>query len=213
MVFSRNACKMASSHPWTASKSNARAAVAVFFFLVEAIWGSVASFAVSEAASPTEITTWTEHTGRQSRQCCGSSTHEGRAIAESHRGSGRQRVCGSTVVGDKKTRRAAQERPLAMQVEECQGFIQRSRNRLNRMEQERIAENKELDAALVRLTRLHEEMTRAAPPKPKSQSWRRRERSSARSAHDPFPSLRPTCLGRRSKVWFCSSVRLQTKAL
>ena len=45
----------------------------------------------------------------------------------------------------------------AIQVEECQAFIQRSQNRLSRMEQDRIAEQKELDAAIV-LTRLREEI-------------------------------------------------------
>ena len=60
--------------------------------------------------------------------------------------------------------RAAQERPLAVQVEECQAFIERSRNRLTRLEQERVAEQKELDAAVVRLTRLREEMVRVPSP-------------------------------------------------
>ena len=65
-----------------------------------------------------------------------------------------------------EARRAAQERPLAVQVEECQAFIERSRNRLTRLEQERVAEQKELDAALVRLTRLREEMVRVPSPGP-----------------------------------------------
>ena len=54
----------------------------------------------------------------------------------------------------KEARRAAQERPTAVQVEECQAFIQRSQNRLLRTEQHRIAEQKELDAAMLQLTRL-----------------------------------------------------------
>ena len=65
-----------------------------------------------------------------------------------------------------EARRAAQERPTAIQVEECQAFIQRSQNRLVKMEEERIAEQKELDAALVRLTRLREEMSRVPAPGP-----------------------------------------------
>ena len=56
-----------------------------------------------------------------------------------------------------EARRAAQER---------QAFIERSRNRLTRLEQERVAEQKELDAALVRLTRLREEMVRVPSPGP-----------------------------------------------
>ena len=65
-----------------------------------------------------------------------------------------------------EARRAAQERPLAIQVEECQVFIQRSRNRLTPMEQERAAEQKDLDAAQVRLTRLREDMMRPSSPRP-----------------------------------------------
>ena len=42
-----------------------------------------------------------------------------------------------------EARRAAQERPVAIQVEEC----------LTRMEQELVGEQKELDAAQVRFTR------------------------------------------------------------
>ena len=61
---------------------------------------------------------------------------------------------------------SAQERLLAIQVEECQAFIQRPRNRLTRMEQERAAEQKELDAAQVLLTRLREEMMSVSSPGP-----------------------------------------------
>ena len=60
----------------------------------------------------------------------------------------------------KEARCAAQERPTAMQLEECQSPNQRSRYRMLRMEQERVAEQKELDAALSRLTRLRAEMSR-----------------------------------------------------
>ena len=59
----------------------------------------------------------------------------------------------------KEARRAAQGRPLAVQVTECQGFIQRSQNRLRQME-ERVAEQKALDGALARLSRLREEMAK-----------------------------------------------------
>ena len=63
-----------------------------------------------------------------------------------------------------KARRAAQERPVAIRVEECQAFLQRSRNRLARLEQEVAAEQKAMEAAQVRLTRLREEMMRAPSP-------------------------------------------------
>ena len=65
-----------------------------------------------------------------------------------------------------EARRAAQERPVAIQVEECQAFLQRSRNRLARSEQEVAAEQKAMEAAQVRLTRLREEMMRAPSPLP-----------------------------------------------
>ena len=60
----------------------------------------------------------------------------------------------------KEAQRAAQERPLAAQVEECQAFIKRSQARLVRLEQEQVREQKELDAALARMARFREEMTR-----------------------------------------------------
>ena len=63
----------------------------------------------------------------------------------------------------KDARRAAQDRPLAAQVEECQAFIQRSQRRLARLEEERAKEQAELDAALGRMARFREEMARAVP--------------------------------------------------
>ena len=66
----------------------------------------------------------------------------------------------------KEAQRAAQERPLAAQVEECQAFIKRSQARLARLEQEQVREQKELDAALARMARFREEMTRAVPVVP-----------------------------------------------
>ena len=47
----------------------------------------------------------------------------------------------------KEARRAAQERPIAAEAEECQAFIKRSENRLVRLEEERVKERKEFDAA------------------------------------------------------------------
>ena len=84
-----------------------------------------------------------------------------------------------------------------------------------RMEQERAAEQKELDAAQVWLTRLREEMMRASSPGPtqpaatpvpqhwqkftncelESPRWRRREKSSARNVQDPSPSPSPDMPG------------------
>ena len=60
---------------------------------------------------------------------------------------------------------ASQQKPGGwrqhFEVEECQGFIQRSQS-----SEERAAEQKELDAAQVRLTRLREKMMRASSPEP-----------------------------------------------
>ena len=98
------------------------------------------------------------------------------------------------------------------------------RNRLIRMEQERAAEQKEKDAAQVRLTRSREKMMRAPSPEPyqhwqkftscelESPRWRRREKSSARNAQDPM-SLHPTCPGRQSKVCFCFSMARDRSAV
>ena len=61
-------------------------------------------------------------------------------------------------------RRAAQERPAAAQIEECQCFIKRSQTRLRRLEEERAAEQCQPDAAVARLNRLKEEIARIDPP-------------------------------------------------
>ena len=104
----------------------------------------------------------------ESRRGVGGSPQQGPEIGEGHRSFGGQRFCRSTVVDVclQQARRAAQERLTAIQVEECQAFIQRSQNRLLKMEEERIAEQKELNAALVWLTRLREEMSRLPVPGP-----------------------------------------------
>ena len=65
----------------------------------------------------------------------------------------------------KEARRAARGRPLAVQGTECQGFIQRSQNRLRQME-ERVVEQQTLDVALARLSRLREEMAKNPDPPP-----------------------------------------------
>ena len=64
----------------------------------------------------------------------------------------------------KEARRAARDKPVAVQIEECEAFIQRSRKRLERLEEERIKEQQSLDAAVARMVKLREEMTRTAPP-------------------------------------------------
>ena len=127
---------------------------------------SVASFEVSEAAGPTEMTTRTEHTGRQSRQCCGSSTHEGRAIGESHE-----------AVGDSEVLRKhdgwdSSKSPLSSSGA-TGGWT---------------AEKKELDAVPVRLGRLHEELPRAKPAGPESQSEEFRKKR-VRSLSIPSPDM------------------------
>ena len=93
---------------------------------------------------------------------------KGAAVGERHRSFGRQRVSRSLMVGS-STPGSPPSSPRAAfgdSSRRCQAFIQRSRNGLTRMEQERAAEQKELDAAQVRLTRLREEMMRASSPAP-----------------------------------------------
>ena len=64
----------------------------------------------------------------------------------------------------KEARRAAQDRLLAAQVEECQAFIQRSQRRLQRLQEEQVKEQQQLDTALERMARFREEMTRTTGP-------------------------------------------------
>ena len=66
----------------------------------------------------------------------------------------------------KEARRAAQDRPLAAQVEECQAFIQRSQKRLERLQEEHVKEQQQLDTALARMARFREEMARTTAPGP-----------------------------------------------
>ena len=66
----------------------------------------------------------------------------------------------------KEARRTAQDRPLAAQVEECQAFIQRSQRRLERLQEEQVKEQQQLDTALARMARFREEMGRTTGPGP-----------------------------------------------
>ena len=86
-----------------------------------------------------------------------------------------------------------------------------SQNRLLKMEQERVAEQKELDAALVRLTRLREEMSKVPAPGPTQPAsvqpvppdstlaeldqLRARVAEMETEREDRCPSLHPTCPG------------------
>ena len=54
----------------------------------------------------------------------------------------------------KEARRVAQDRPVAAQIEEWEAFIHRSWKRLDRLEEERLKEQQELDAALARIARV-----------------------------------------------------------
>ena len=63
-----------------------------------------------------------------------------------------------------EARRAAQDRPMAAQIEECQAFIERSQRRLARLEEEQTKEKEQLDAAQRRMARFREEMARTVPP-------------------------------------------------
>ena len=65
----------------------------------------------------------------------------------------------------KEARRGAQDRPLAAQVEEGQAFIQRSQKRLERLQEEQVKEQQQLDTALARMARFREEMART-PARP-----------------------------------------------
>ena len=66
----------------------------------------------------------------------------------------------------KGAERSAKERPLAIQVEECQAFIKRSQNRIARLEEERAREQQELDAAMGRMAKFQEEMAKSIPVVP-----------------------------------------------
>ena len=61
----------------------------------------------------------------------------------------------------KEARRAAQGRPLAVQVT---NVIQRSQNQLHQMEEERVVEQQELEVALACLSKLREEARNPDPP-------------------------------------------------
>ena len=77
----------------------------------------------------------------------------------------------------KGAERSAKERPLAVEVEECQ-FIKRSQNRLARLEEQRVSEQQELDAAIGRMAKFQEEMAKSIAVVPTApgptQSWSRR---------------------------------------
>ena len=64
----------------------------------------------------------------------------------------------------KSARRAAQERLVAVRVEERQAFINRAQAGLQRLKEECAEEQKQLDAAAVRLNRLKEELARTEMP-------------------------------------------------
>ena len=59
---------------------------------------------------------------------------------------------------------AAQKRFVAAQVEECQGFIPRSKQRLERLQEARVQEQRLLDAVCARMVKFREEMARTAGP-------------------------------------------------
>ena len=64
----------------------------------------------------------------------------------------------------KEVGRAAQDRTLVAQVEECQAFIQRSQRRVQSLQEEQVKEQQQLDTALERMVRFREEMTRTTGP-------------------------------------------------
>ena len=63
----------------------------------------------------------------------------------------------------KRAQVASREAPLAVQVKECESFIERARNRITKLDEERVAEVAELEKAESRLVRLKLQ-TSLAPP-------------------------------------------------
>ena len=117
------------------------------------------------------------------------------------------------MVGELHSRKPAEhERLLTIQVEECQIFIQR--------QQEQTAEQKELDAVQVRLTRLREEMLRASSQGPRSVPTASSSRDEAE--REEFCKKRARSLSiispdmpgaSEQSVWLCFSVRQGTDLL
>ena len=66
----------------------------------------------------------------------------------------------------KSAPRASEEKPVDVQVKECEAFIGRSQNKLANLEQERVKEQEMLDAATARLTRLRELASVGVPMQP-----------------------------------------------
>ena len=64
----------------------------------------------------------------------------------------------------KRAQVASREAPLAVQVKECESFIERARNRITKLDEERVAEVAELEKAESRLVRLKLQTSLAPPP-------------------------------------------------
>ena len=127
--------------------------------------------AVSEPSRPRVQRRWQRQCSpTEPRRSEGSGTKSGRNVAERVGCIGRIRVSGSSVQAAlQEAERAAKERPLAVQVEECQAFITRSQNRLARLEEQRAREQQELDAAMGRMAKFQEEMAKSIPVAPTAQ--------------------------------------------
>ena len=66
----------------------------------------------------------------------------------------------------KSAQRASEDKPVDVQVKECEAFIGRSQNRLANLEKERAKEQDMLDAATARLQRLRELASAGVPMQP-----------------------------------------------
>ena len=110
---------------------------------------------VSEPSKPRVQQRWQRGTSPgQPRRSESSGTKLGREVAE------RPRVCGvsGTSAALKGAERSAKERPLAIQVEECQAFIHRTALLLGGG---RTREQQELDAAVGPMAKFQEEMVKS----------------------------------------------------
>ena len=170
MVSDGDSIWLAPGSPWPSSPGRAVASLATMG-VVEAVWG-VSGLPRAQKPQPVPVQLrW------QRSQRSGQDPEEAQKVAQHRvkRLESAMAALGETVSAEaraldaalKEARRAAQGRPIAVQITECLAFIQRSQNRLRQMEEERVAEQKALDEARARLSRLHEEMARIPEPSPR----------------------------------------------
>ena len=127
----------------------------------------MASFEVPDSTGA-EVATWAGHTWQQSRRGFSSCSHEGIAIGAGHRRSGRQRITRSKVVGCCSPGSPSRSAGAAVgsSSRRVPSFHRTFSKSVDSLGAKHVVEQKELDAALVRLTRLREEMVRVPSPGP-----------------------------------------------